>query len=105
MEPLLDEFKTVVMGFRVKGHDLLDYHSNRFDRDFVDFSVRQVEKTGSRPFAAGDASKVSYEVENPGGGGGGRDFFEMGIIRRFGRRRVTSWHTADTDVGITQGDH
>lgn len=41
MEPLLEGFKTAVMVFRVKGHNLLDYHSNRFDRDFVDFNVRQ----------------------------------------------------------------
>lgn len=40
MEPLLDGFKTAVMVFRVKGHNLLDYHSNRFDRDFVDFNLR-----------------------------------------------------------------
>ncbi|CAM9783398.1 unnamed protein product, partial [Ectocarpus sp. 6 AP-2014] len=40
MEPLLDGFKTAVMVFRVKGHSLLDYHSNRFDRDFVEFNVR-----------------------------------------------------------------
>lgn len=40
MEPLLDGFKSAVMMFRVKGHNLLDYHSNRFDRDFVDFNVR-----------------------------------------------------------------
>lgn len=40
MEPLLDGFKTAVMVFRVKGHNLLDYHSNRFDRDFVTFNVR-----------------------------------------------------------------
>lgn len=37
---MLDGFKTAVMVFRVKGHNLLDYHSNRFDRDFVDFNVR-----------------------------------------------------------------
>lgn len=42
MEPLLDGFKTAIMVFRVKGHNLLDYHSNRFDRDFVDFNVRSV---------------------------------------------------------------
>lgn len=41
MEPLLDGFKTAVMVFRVKGHNLLDYHSNRFDRDFVTFNVRR----------------------------------------------------------------
>lgn len=40
MESLLDGFKTAVMVFRMKGHNLLDYHSNRFDRDFVDFNVK-----------------------------------------------------------------
>ncbi|CAM9240450.1 unnamed protein product, partial [Hapterophycus canaliculatus] len=46
MEPLLEGFKTAVMVFRVKGHNLLDYHSNRFDRDFVDFNVRVGELEG-----------------------------------------------------------
>lgn len=44
MGPLLEDFKTCVTAFRVKGHNLLDYHNNRFDRDFVDFNTRQVQR-------------------------------------------------------------
>ncbi|CAM9238946.1 unnamed protein product, partial [Discosporangium mesarthrocarpum] len=43
MDPLLDRFKSVITAFRLKGHDLLDYHSNRFDRDFVDFNLSVAE--------------------------------------------------------------
>ena len=43
LEPLLLGFGEVVKVFRSKGHDLLDYHSNRFDRDYVDFNVKMAE--------------------------------------------------------------
>jgi dynein heavy chain len=38
--PLLRSFEEIVKGFRSKGYDLLDFHSNRFDRDYVDFNVK-----------------------------------------------------------------
>lgn len=43
LEPLLMSFNDVVRGFRSKGHDLLDFHNNRFDRDYVDFNVKMNE--------------------------------------------------------------
>ena len=43
LDPLIVLFNDVVKNFRSKGHDLLDYHSNRFDRDFVDFNVKMTE--------------------------------------------------------------
>ena len=43
LEPLLATFEEYLKVFREKGHDLLDYHSNRFDRDFVDFNVKMNE--------------------------------------------------------------
>ena len=43
LEPLLQAFDEVVGQFRSKGHDLLDFHNNRFDRDYVDFNVKMNE--------------------------------------------------------------
>ena len=47
LEPLLQAFKDVVKEFRSKGHDLLDFHSNRFDRDYVEFNVKMQELENS----------------------------------------------------------
>ena len=47
LEPLLLAFNDVVNQFRSKGHDLLDFHSNRFDRDYVDFNVKMNELENS----------------------------------------------------------
>eukprot|EP01031_Cornospumella_fuschlensis_P005425 gene5425-6752_t len=43
LDPLIEAFKEVVVGFRGKGHDLLDYQVNRFDRDYVDFNIKMNE--------------------------------------------------------------
>lgn len=40
MDKLLDNFFMITKDFRDKGHDLLDYHNNTFDRDYVEFNVR-----------------------------------------------------------------
>lgn len=40
MEPLLVAFQHIINQFRSKGHDLLDYHSNKFDRDYNEFNLR-----------------------------------------------------------------
>lgn len=40
MEPLLEKFRSIVKEFRLKRHDLLDYHNNKFDRDYVEFNVK-----------------------------------------------------------------
>jgi dynein heavy chain len=47
LDPLLIAFNEVVKSFRSKGHDLLDFHSNRFDRDYVDFNVKMHELESS----------------------------------------------------------
>jgi len=39
IEPLIVRFNGIIGLLRVKGHDLLDYHNNRFDRDYVEFSA------------------------------------------------------------------
>ncbi|CDJ70103.1 hypothetical protein, conserved [Eimeria necatrix] len=40
MDIYVDRFKAIFNDFKVKRHDLLDFYNNRFDRDFVEFSVR-----------------------------------------------------------------
>jgi dynein heavy chain len=40
MERLIDQFHHIVREFRLKRHDLLDYHNNKFDRDYVEFNVK-----------------------------------------------------------------
>ena len=40
MERLIDQFHAIVREFRLKRHDLLDYHNNKFDRDYVEFNVK-----------------------------------------------------------------
>ena len=47
LEPLLTTFTEICRQFRNKGHDLLDFHSNRFDRDYVDFNVKMNELESS----------------------------------------------------------
>jgi len=37
--PILDTFDKYVATFKKKNHKLLDYNSNTFDRDFVEFNV------------------------------------------------------------------
>lgn len=39
MEPIIENFNTLIKGFKEHGHDLLDYSNNRFDRHFVEFNV------------------------------------------------------------------
>jgi dynein heavy chain len=43
LDPLIAAFREIVMTFRAKGHDLLDFHLNKFDRDYVDFNVKVTE--------------------------------------------------------------
>jgi dynein heavy chain len=40
MERLIEQFHQIVKEFRLKRHDLLDYHNNKFDRDYVEFNVK-----------------------------------------------------------------
>lgn len=40
MEKLIDQFHHIVREFKLKRHDLLDYHNNKFDRDYVEFNVK-----------------------------------------------------------------
>ena len=47
MGDLIDRFETVRGEFRSRGHDLLDYHNNKFDRDYVEFNVRISDLEGN----------------------------------------------------------
>jgi len=47
MEALIDRFHKIKKEFRSKSHDLLDYHNNKFDRDYVEFNVRISDLEGS----------------------------------------------------------
>jgi len=47
MESLIDQFLQIKSEFRRKEHDLLDYHNNKFDRDYVEFNVRISDLEGS----------------------------------------------------------
>ena len=40
MEKLIEQFHLIVKEFKLKRHDLLDYHNNKFDRDYVEFNVK-----------------------------------------------------------------
>ena len=46
MERLIQSFNSILDEFRNKRHDLLDFHQNRFDRDYVEFNVRIAELEG-----------------------------------------------------------
>lgn len=39
MNVLIDHFNSIKSEFRARNHDLLDYHNNKFDRDYVEFNV------------------------------------------------------------------
>ncbi|CAM9244386.1 unnamed protein product [Chrysoparadoxa australica] len=47
MEALIDQFHGIVRDFRYKRHDLLAYHNNKFDRDYMEFNVKISDLEGS----------------------------------------------------------
>ncbi|RLN86351.1 hypothetical protein BBJ28_00004571 [Nothophytophthora sp. Chile5] len=40
MDALLASFTTIIREFRAHKHDLLDFHNNKFDRDYVEFNIQ-----------------------------------------------------------------
>lgn len=40
MEDLIEQFFKIIGDFRMKHDELLDYHNNKFDRDYVEFNVQ-----------------------------------------------------------------
>eukprot|EP00949_MAST-11_sp_MAST-11-sp1_P002825 g2825.t1 len=47
MEALIATFFRIVADFKKRRHNLLDYHSNKFDRDYVEFNVSISDLEGS----------------------------------------------------------
>jgi len=47
MEGLISTFHGIIDEFKGKRHDLLDYHNNKFDRDYVEFNVHISDLEGS----------------------------------------------------------
>lgn len=43
MESIMKQFSDIRSDFRSRNHDLLDYHNNKFDRDYVEFNVHIAE--------------------------------------------------------------
>ena len=58
MEGLITEFFTIIDGFKAKRHDLLGYHNNQFDRDYVEFNVKISELEGASKSELG--SDIQY---------------------------------------------
>ncbi|EEY63593.1 dynein heavy chain, outer arm [Phytophthora infestans T30-4] len=40
MDALLASFNTIIREFRAHKHNLLDFHNNKFDRDYVEFNIQ-----------------------------------------------------------------
>lgn len=40
LDRVTQHFFAIVDDFRAKRHDLLDYHNNKFDRDYVEFNLQ-----------------------------------------------------------------
>lgn len=47
LDSLLASYNEIVRALRLRGHDLLDFHNNHFDRDFVIFTSQMNELEGS----------------------------------------------------------
>lgn len=43
LNAIIDQFRNIVREFKLKRHDLLEYYSHKFDRDFVEFNARIID--------------------------------------------------------------
>ncbi|GBG33121.1 Dynein heavy chain 5, axonemal [Hondaea fermentalgiana] len=64
MEALTDQFQTIISEFRRKNHDLLDYHNNKFDRDYVEFNVAISDLESSLQQFINDSFERITSIEN-----------------------------------------
>jgi len=64
MESLTDQFNTIIGEFRRKNHDLLDYHNNKFDRDYVEFNVSISQLEMSLQKFINDSFESISSIEN-----------------------------------------
>ena len=67
MDMLIDHFNSIRSEFRSRNHDLLDYHNNKFDRDYVEFNVHisdlesKVQQYVSRSFES--MSSITHSLQ------------------------------------------
>jgi len=64
MEALTHQFQQIIIEFRRKNHDLLDYHSNKFDRDYVEFNVAISDLENSLQQFINDSFEKITSIEN-----------------------------------------
>jgi len=64
MEQLIARFHQIVKEFRGKGHDLLDYHNNKFDRDYVEFNVKISDLEGALQHFINQSFENITSIEN-----------------------------------------
>ena len=64
MEDLIEQFHSIVKDFRQKRHDLLDYHNNKFDRDYVEFNVKISDLEGSLQHFINKSFENITSIEN-----------------------------------------
>ena len=64
MEELIELFHAIVRDFRQKRHDLLDYHNNKFDRDYVEFNVKISDLEGSLQHFINQSFENITSIEN-----------------------------------------
>lgn len=64
MEALTDQFQHIISEFRKKNHDLLDYHNNKFDRDYVEFNVAISDLESSLQQFINDSFERITSIEN-----------------------------------------
>ena len=64
MENLIEQFHIIVKEFRQKRHDLLDYHKNTFDRDYVEFNVKISDLEGALQHFINQSFENITSIEN-----------------------------------------
>jgi dynein heavy chain len=75
MHTIVGQFVTLRENFRMKRHDFLDYHDNKFDRDYVEFvnGIGQVDK-GLCEFVVASLGEISSNIEG-----------SLGLVRKYKR--------------------
>jgi dynein heavy chain len=73
MDKIMAQFVTLRENFRLKRHDFLDYHDNKFDRDYVEFvnGIGQVDK-GLCEFVVFSLGEISSNIEG-----------SLGLVRKY----------------------
>lgn len=64
MEDLIQHFHQIVKEFRLKKHDLLDCHNNKFDREYVEFNVRIADLEASLQLFINQSFETINSIEH-----------------------------------------